>query len=422
VSGLGRFAPLADPVADASGNVFLGTTDGHVFALHADGSPFWDRELPSFDGILTSPAVASDGSVFVVGGYPPESIRDHRHDTSNVRDHRSTYHLYRFLPGGQPDINATTPIPVINDRGPMALESIGRPAMWHLGNDEAVIVTALYSTFGGTDLHVFAFSPDGGLVADWMVHQQAGAVTASGGLLDFLFPGFTPGWFGPLADPPLPGVAIAAANGGDPYIVLVDPMNRALIGLAYMSGPTPHFEDQWRTGHGGYELLSPPAMLRDWHSAVGIKNGVVFGGPSGTPRPDLTFISTQSAGFEDVFAAPIPAADGRTIAVTGGGEIIGFTDAVLSRVDFDDRTIAPAATSKNHVYVATYGGLHTLDATGSAIEASYAWSNGGVWAPVVGPQGHVYAMADHTLHVFAPPSGPRVPRDRVIDGIDVNPR
>ena len=156
VSGLGRFAPLADPVADASGNVFVGTTDGHVFAVHADGSPFWDRELPSFDGILTSPAVAGDGSVFVVGGYAPESIRDHRDGTSNVRDHRSTYHLYRFLPGGQPDTNATTPIPVLNGRQPMALASIGRPAIWHSGSDEAVIVTALYPTFGGTDLHVFA--------------------------------------------------------------------------------------------------------------------------------------------------------------------------------------------------------------------------------------------------------------------------
>jgi len=373
--------------------------------------------------ILTSPAVASDGSVFVVGGYARESVRDHRDDNSNVRDHRSTYHLYRFLPGGTPDITATTPIPVIDDRGPMALASIGRPAMWQLGSDEAVIVTALYATSGGTDLHVFAFSPKGGLLADWMVHQPAGAVTEAGGVLDFLFPGFTPGRLGPLARPALPGVAIAAADGGEPYIVLVDRMNRALIGLAFMSAPTHRFEVRWQTGHGGYELLSPPVMLRDWHSAVGITNGVVFGGPSASPRPDLRFISNKNSGYENVFAAPVPAADGRTIAVTAGGEVVGFADAVLSRIDLgDERTIAPAATSKTHVYVATHGGLHTLDATGSAIEASYPWSMGGAWAPVVGPQGHVYAMADHTLYVFAPPSGQRVPRDRVIDDIDVNPR
>ena len=255
-----------------------------------------------------------------------------------------------------------------------------------------------------------------------MVHWAAGAATEAGGLLDFLFPGFTPGELAPIAAPALPGVAIADPGiGAEPYIVLVDRSNAALIGLGFVSGPTPHFEVRWRTDHGGHRLLSPPSMLRDWHSAVGIKGGVLFGGPSASPRPALTFTGAQSSGEENVLAAPTPAADGRTIAVTAGGEVIGFADAVLSRIDVGGLTIAPAATSKTHVYVAAQGGLHTLDATGSAIEASYAWSRGGAWAPVVGPQGHVYAMADHTLHVFAPPAGPRVPREHVADHLDVNP-
>ncbi len=424
IAGLGSFAPLADPITDASGNVYLCTTDGHVIGLRADGSSYWTQELPGLAMIRTSPAVGSDGSVYVAGGFSIDPDRDHRTASSNVRDHRSTFHLYRFLPGGAPDANATTPFPIFQERGPMAIESIGQPAMWQLGSDEAVIVSALYSTPGGTDLHVFAFSPNGGLLADWKIYQASGPVTEAGGLLDFMFPGFEHGRFGPLGRPALPGVVVATPSGGEPYIVVVDRIHRALIGLAYMPAPTPHFEQRWVTNHGGYRLLSPPAMLRDWHSAVGISNGILFGGPLATPRPDLLGLTTETDGFEDVHAAPTPAADGRTIAVTSGATVVGFTDTVVSRVDLgDDMTIAPAAASRNHVFVASYAGLTTLDATGSAVEASYPWiKGGGQWAPVIGPQGHVYVIANNTLHVFPPPTGRRVPRGRVVlDGIEVNP-
>jgi len=44
VPGLGTF--YASPTIGSDGTVYLGTLEGKVIALHADGTPYWDRELP----------------------------------------------------------------------------------------------------------------------------------------------------------------------------------------------------------------------------------------------------------------------------------------------------------------------------------------------------------------------------------------
>ena len=376
---------------------------------------FWTGQLPGDDRILTSPAVGADGSVYVVGLHRRPVVRDHG---ANVHDHRArvTARLYRFLPGGQLEGNLTTEFPIYPRgsadyaRGPLAPESVGQPKMWQLGSDEAVIVPALYPTAGGTDLHVFAISPAGGIMADWVQHQQAGPVVEAGGLFDFLFPGFTPGVFSPIAFPSLSGVAIADIEGAAPYIVLTDRWNSTTVVLALCIGsscPTPGFAEAGRSNHAPRKLLSSPAILPDAHSAVGTDAGVVFGGPNAGARGPMDGLSQETGGLQFIHATPTTAADGRTIVVTSGGETVGFTDSVLSRIALDGWTIAGAANSRTHVFVATTTGLHTLDATGSAQEATHPWTGGGVWSPVVGPQGHVYTMADHTLLVFAPPR--RVP-------------
>ena len=68
VPGLGTFAPLAGPTIGPDGTVFLGTLEGKVIALHADGSAFWNRQLEGNLGIAAPPALGSDGSVKLVWG------------------------------------------------------------------------------------------------------------------------------------------------------------------------------------------------------------------------------------------------------------------------------------------------------------------------------------------------------------------
>ena len=45
VPGLGTFTPGAGPVIAPDGTVYLGTTQGKLIALHADGKPFWSRDI-----------------------------------------------------------------------------------------------------------------------------------------------------------------------------------------------------------------------------------------------------------------------------------------------------------------------------------------------------------------------------------------
>src|SRR6185312_6874222 len=67
VPGLGKFAPGAGPVVAPDGTVYLGTMEGKLIALHADGSAFWSRDITPGQAIVASPAIASDGSVYVIG-------------------------------------------------------------------------------------------------------------------------------------------------------------------------------------------------------------------------------------------------------------------------------------------------------------------------------------------------------------------
>lgn len=80
----------------------------------------------------------------------------------------------------------------------------------------------------------------------------------------------------------------------------------------------------------------------------------------------------------------------------------GFRSSAASTAARTLPDIGPAA-SLSYVYVATEDGLHTLDATATTVVQTFPWLGGGGWAPVIGPRGHVYAMASNVLFIFRPP-------------------
>ena len=67
VPGLGTFTPSAGPVIAPDGSVYLGTQEGKLIALHADGKPFWSRDIDEGESIVASAAIGADGSVYVIG-------------------------------------------------------------------------------------------------------------------------------------------------------------------------------------------------------------------------------------------------------------------------------------------------------------------------------------------------------------------
>jgi hypothetical protein len=290
VPDLGTFALLAGASVGPDGTVFLATLEGKVIALHPDGSPYWNREL--FNASITSsPVVGSDGSVYVVGEYG--LVRDHRHGETIPMTQAK---LYRFTPGGGVPPNSITDFPP-HDRGPT---TIGAPNVWQFGNDEAIMVTALYPTVAGTevtgtDLHLVAFSPNGGVMADWSLSLSVGAVT-EGGSWDALLEKLTPFHFHPGIvgrGPPLPGVGIAAnRQGGTPAVVLVDRYFRQTIRFMFCVGDCvpapPGFTELFRTPHDPRRLWSTPMIMADTETVVGTDDGIVFNGPGPAPRPPIT--------------------------------------------------------------------------------------------------------------------------------------
>jgi hypothetical protein len=77
---------------------------------------------------------------------------------------------------------------------------------------------------------------------------------------------------------------------------------------------------------------------------------------------------------------------------------------VESITKLNGESIASAAASCTHLFVATTDELVTYDVTNMTPVATVPWFGGGRAAPVIGPTGAVYAIASDVLFVFAPPA------------------
>lgn len=415
VPGLGTF--YASPTIGSDGTVYLGTLEGKVIALHADGTPYWDRELPpaSREHILTPIAVGADQSAYVVGVHSDAAVADHRAGagSSHVVTYRAT--LYKFTAGGGAPVGNSTSIPDLQPGvapGQFGPSFIGEPAVWQFGADQAVIVPVGYSTLTGAELHVLAFSPDGGVMADVTVGRwNVGDVTGRGefweGLREDVGLAFEPA---PIysydeshpTSSPIPGVSIFTnPRGGTPFVTVVDPLQRDIVSYTFCVGaacsPAPGFTERVRTGVPGNPLLSGPVTLPDLHSAVGTDDGVAFGGPSQTSAPAVT-------GLGSVVATPTLGVGDRVVLVSIDGTAAVMKDhAIISSISLGSPSIARAVASRTHVFVATRDGFHTLDALAQSEVLNFPWNGGGALSPAIGPDGRVYAMALNTLFIFPPP-------------------
>jgi hypothetical protein len=75
---VGQVASGANPVTAPDGTVYIGNLAGELIALHADGTPYWQRRAndnASYGGIYASPVVGADGSVYVISA---TTVHDYR--------------------------------------------------------------------------------------------------------------------------------------------------------------------------------------------------------------------------------------------------------------------------------------------------------------------------------------------------------
>ena len=145
------------------GTVYLGTEQGRLIGLHADGSASWSRQLPSPQAILASPAVGGDGSIYVVG---VSTVTDHRVTLPSSATNST---LHKFAAAGA--LLWSAPFPEFTSLGKPAGRgaTTAPPNIWKSGGVEVVMVPVIYKDVGRYQLHLLAFSTGGAILADQKV-------------------------------------------------------------------------------------------------------------------------------------------------------------------------------------------------------------------------------------------------------------
>jgi hypothetical protein len=201
--------------------------------------------------------------------------------------------------------------------------------------------------------------------------------------------------------------------------VIVADQFHDLVGFSFSQGSG--FKEVFRVHDSEHSMLSSPMLLSSLHTAVGTAatgsgdGAIVFAGPEASPPKAVTV-----KGMGPIVPTPTRLADARFVVIEGRfgnspGTAISLLRRVsvvkpppmriLSRTVLTGQSIVPAAASRTHVFVSTAGAFHTFDA-GTMTEVSrFSWVGGGMSPPVIGPAGHVYAIASNILFIFPPPAG-----------------
>lgn len=415
---IGTIAPGAGPVVAPDGTVYLGNEQGKLMSFKPDGTPGWSRTIAAGQRIVASPAIGSDGTIYVIG---VSVSRDHRGGKSVDRVD-SYLHVFNATGGylGQ------TVFPDHNGGG----GTMASPNIWRFNGTELVIVPAVYRG-SLINVRLLAFSTSGALVLD----QQATTVQprvvgysdASSAcyvpvaapfcaLMDGMgFPASDGAESRSIKVPAFPSAGIFTNPlGGTPFILLSDRM-QDLVGFTLSGGS---FLESFRLHDDNRYMRSAPAILPDRHSIIGVENfdqdtllgtgagGVEFSGPNFNKLAPV-------AGMKAVFATPTRLADGRTALIDGTHLVVLNGRNVDKKIALHSASYASASASRTHLFVSTADAIQTFDPASMQELARMLWSGGGASQPAIGPQGHVYAVAGNALYVF-PPSLKQLPPNRVL--------
>jgi hypothetical protein len=402
---IGTIAPGAGPVVAPDGTVYLGNEQGKLMSFKPDGTPGWSRTIAAGQRIVASPAIGSDGAIYVVG---VSIYRDHRGGKSVTRAD-GALHTFNSTGGyfGQ------TAFPEHNDSGGGTTAS---PNIWRFNGAEYVIVPAVY----GADVRLLAFPTTGGPFLDQHAIKVVPEIV---GGWDW---DFTSGF--PASDGKSPRNVKDRARGfppvgiytnplgGTPFILVSDNYHD-LVGFTLSGGS---FLEAFRVHDEDIFMGSAPAILPDRHAIIGIQGlerrgvdgphgidsgGVVFAGPNMNKLAPVT-------GLQPIYATPTRLPDGRT-ALIGRNEMAVLDGRnVAKRIPLFPYTSASAAASRTHLFVSTKDAIHTFDPASLQELSRMPWSDGGRSQPVISPLGYVYAVASDALYVFPPAN--QLPPSRVV--------
>lgn len=416
-------APGAAPVIAPSGTLYIGNERGKLMSFSPDGTPGWSRDLGGFQSVSASPAIGTDGSVYVIGS---ATIRDNRTDPPTLKH---LAELHRFTAGG----GWLWHVPLA---GPIEGMIHSPPNIIRVGGSD-VIVVATGQREGGFEAFLTAFSAETGAV---LAHQKASVFTAptvTGGadwgalwpdLLEFLecVPGLACKFSTTIETPiaqrlpkkltrPLPALAVyTQTDSGTPWVFMSDRFHD-LVGYSFTGSA---FSELIRLHDDKRYLISAPLIWPNGPVMIGFDGAdagggtmfvSLFPGYSGGP------VTTHRIANPLFMATPAALGNARYALVEFDGGVTFLNGAAIQKqIDLPGQSIAAAAASRTHVFVSTVTGLYTFNKKTMEKVAEFAWAKGGISQPVIGPQGHVYAIAQETLYVFPPSLIPDPPATRTV--------
>jgi hypothetical protein len=416
VPGLGTFAPGAGPVIAPDGSVYLGTQEGKLIALHADGKPFWNRQIEADESIVASPAIGADGSVYVIGA-KLKITKIGGIIGAKKTEIAST--LYAFNATGA--LLARTPFPA-GLRAP----TTAPPNIVSVGGREIILAPAPYknphpTVKNGVDVRLIGFLTTGGVVLNKLAAPHPGSdVITGGGLstsdLKFIYctsaPLHPPSFIycalsgaydynpqrlpnPPPFPPPLPGIAVFTfAGGGAPHVIVSD--QRHTIVDFTVTGSKPRLTQVFRDGDPQRTLLSPPMVLPEGRTLASTAGEqIVFSGPNASKLAPVA-----NPGI--VYGPATLTVNGFAVVVGTNGLSLLKDGKMVSQASLPP-SYTSAAASRTHVFVSTTDAFITFDADAQLELQRFDWVGGGKSPPAIGPDGRVYAIASDILFIFQPP-------------------
>ena len=393
VPGLGAFSPGAGPVIAPDGTVYLATRQGKLIALDADGKLLWFNPFIQGQSVVASPAVGSDGSIYVIG---VSRKRDPSGDPSKVTINST---LHRFAKSGA--LLAQISFPAHGGMGPAAASP---PNVLNVDGGDVIIVPTLYAATPKSRpmVRLIAFTPEGQVLDDAVVRPLAADVTGSvdwGPLVDIIpHANYTPPKANDLMDvPPMPGVAIGIDSGAP--LVAVSDHEKELVGYRFANGL---FTEVFRKRQGFF--VRTPPVISGTRVLIGLQE-------TGDPKTigglfSTTFSANRSTKIDNIqatHASPTRLADGRIVLVGTRGQVTVIDgNKVVGTKSSPGRSMASAAASRTHFFVSSEDAFTTFDAKTLAEVSRVDWVGGGLHPPAIGPKGHVYAIASNILFVFPP--------------------
>ena len=209
---------------------------------------------------------------------------------------------------------------------------------------------------------------------------------------------------------PFPAVAVfTQTDSGIPWVFLSDRFHD-LVGYSFTGSA---FTELLRVHDNQHYLTSAPLIWPNGPVMIdfdgpGVGSGTMF--LSLWPGYTGGGVNTHRIKAPLSMAAPTALGNSKfALAEFDGGVTFLNGAAIQKRIDLPGQSIAAAAASRTHVFVSTVTALYTFNKATMEKAGEFGWAKGGTSQPVIGPQGHVYAIAQETLYVFPPSPIPDAP-------------